>query len=46
MSLMGEKIIKERVIIMKIPMLEKMVKVDSGGVIKKQKITRLRPPIP
>jgi hypothetical protein len=30
---------------MKILMLVKRVKVDLGGVIKKQKITCLRPPI-
>jgi hypothetical protein len=45
MSLMREKIMKERVVIMNIPMLVKRVKVDSGGGIKKQNITRLRPPI-
>jgi len=43
---MREKIMKERVFIMKIPMLVKRVKVDSGGVIKEHNITRLHPPIP
>jgi hypothetical protein len=37
---------KERVLMMKIPILVKRVKVDLGGVLKKYKITHLRPPIP